>query len=80
MAQISGLKKRYKAFMGGKDAKSLEEAFVQKLEEMDNLIKVSNVNAQNIDVLSKKVKQTFQKVGAEQYQLLGEVLALGVKR
>ena len=54
MAQISGLKKRYKAFMSGKDAKSLEDAFVEKLEQMDNLIKVSNVNAQNIDILSKK--------------------------
>ena len=73
MAQISGLKKRYHAFMGGKDARSLEEAFIAKLEQMDNLIKVSNVNAQNIDVLSKKVKQTFQKVGLVKYDAFNEM-------
>lgn len=73
MAQISGLKKRYKVFMSGKDAKSLEDAFVEKLEQMDNLIKVSNVNAQNIDILSKKVRQTFQKVGLVKYDAFNEM-------
>lgn len=73
MAQISGLKKRYKIFMSGKDAKSLEGAFVEKLEQMDNLIKVSNVNAQNIDILSKKVRQTFQKVGLVKYDAFNEM-------
>ena len=73
MAQISGLKKRYKAFMSGKDAKSLEDAFVEKLEQMDNLVKVSNVNAKNIDILSKKVKQTFQKVGLVKYDAFNEM-------
>lgn len=73
MAQISGLKKRYKTFMSGKDAKSLEDAFVEKLEQMDNLIKVSNVNAQNIDILSKKVRQTFQKVGLVKYDAFNEM-------
>ena len=37
------------------------------------MIKVSNVNAQNIDILSKKVRQTFQKVGLVKYDAFNEM-------
>ena len=73
MIQISVLKKRYKYFMSGRNAESLEDSLLEKLEQMDNLVKVSNVNAQNIDILSKKIKQTFQKVGLVKYDAFNEM-------
>ena len=59
MAQISRLKKRYNIFMSGKDVKSLEDTLIMRLEQVDSLISASNINAQNIDVLAKKIKVTF---------------------
>ena len=38
MAKTSKLRKKYEAFMMGKDAKSLEETLVTRLSQVDKLI------------------------------------------
>ena len=38
MVQTGKLKKRYKVFMSGKTAKSLEDTIIKRLDEVDNLL------------------------------------------
>ena len=38
MVQIGKLKKRYKVFMSGKTAKSLEDTIIKRLDEVDELV------------------------------------------
>lgn len=73
MVKVSKLKKRYEVFMSGKDVKSLEDTLIMRLDQIDTLIKASNVNAENIEILSKKMKSTFQKVGLVKYDAFHEM-------
>lgn len=73
MVKVSRLKKRYEAFMSGKDVKSLEDTLIERLNQIDTLIKASNVNAENIEVLSKRMKFAFQKVGLVKYDAFNEM-------
>ena len=38
MVQTGKLKKRYKVFMSGKTAKSLEDTIIKRLDEVDELV------------------------------------------
>ena len=73
MVNINKLKKRYEVFMGGKDGKSLEDTLMMKLEQMDNLVKASNVNAQTIEILAERMRSTFRKVGLVKYDAFHEM-------
>ena len=48
MAKTSKLRKKYEAFMMGKDAKSLEETLVTRLSQVDKLISANEANEKNI--------------------------------
>lgn len=73
IVQIGSLKKKYKLFMNGKNAKSLEEVLSEKLNQIDSLIAANNVNEANITKLFDKVKFTFQKVGLVKYDAFNEM-------
>lgn len=73
MFNVSKLKKRYEAFMSGKDVKSLEDTLIMRLEQVDTLIKANDANAENIDVLSTRMKSAFQKVGLVKYDAFHEM-------
>lgn len=73
MVKVSRLKKRYETFMSGKDVKSLEDTLIMRLNQIDTLIKASNVNAENIEILSQKMKSTFQKAGLVKYDAFNEM-------
>ena len=49
VVQMSKLKKRYAIFMSGKNAKSLEDTLVYRLEQVDELIENNAANERNID-------------------------------
>ena len=53
VVQMSKLKKRYAIFMSGKNAKSLEDTLVYRLEQVDELIENNAANERNIDALFK---------------------------
>ena len=55
VVQMSKLKKRYAIFMSGKNAKSLEDTLVYRLEQVDELIENNAANERNIDALFKKI-------------------------
>lgn len=44
MAQISKLKKKYNKFMSGKNAKSLEDTLIKRLDQVDTLMEANKAN------------------------------------
>ena len=76
MVQIGKLKKKYNVFMKGKDAKSLEDTLIKRLNQVDKLIEANAANEQNIKKIFNNMKSTFQKFGLVKYNAFHE---LGVK-
>ena len=73
MAKTSKLRKKYEAFMMGKDAKSLEETLVTRLSQVDKLISANEANEKNIRKMFDNMKFTFQKVGLIKYDAFNEM-------
>ena len=49
MVQTGKLKKRYKVFMSGKTAKSLEDTIIKRLDEVDELVAANSSIKKNIE-------------------------------
>lgn len=73
MVQTSKLKKKYQAFMVGKNAKSLEDTLITRLDQVDKLITANAANERNIKKLFGDMKFTFQKVGLVKYDAFNEM-------
>ena len=73
MVQIFTLKKRYKIFMTGKNAKNLEKTLIERLDQVDGLLRANAENEKNIKTLFKNMKFTFQKVGLVKYDAFNEM-------
>ena len=70
---LSRLSKRYKKFMGGKNAKSLEKD-IMGLYEDNRLIKASmEKNRKDIENLYRKIEGTFQKIGIVKYDAFAQM-------
>ena len=67
------LKKNYRIFMSGKDAKTLEDTLIQRLDQVDSLLESNEENDRNIKVLSKNMKCTYQKMGLIKYDAFHEM-------
>ncbi len=72
-AKCSSLKKKYNAFMQGKDGKSLEDDILFRLEQIDELIESNAANERNIDLIFKHLQKTFQKYGMVKYDAFDEM-------
>lgn len=73
MVQIGKLKKKYNVFMNGKDAKSLEDTLIKRLNQVDKLIEANAANEQNIKKIFNNMKSTFQKFGLVKYNAFHEM-------
>lgn len=73
IAKYSKLKKRYNLFMQGKDAKSLEETLKNKFDNVDKVIDDVKRNSVNLEIISEKLKDTFQKSGIVKYDAFSEM-------
>ena len=73
MVQTSKMKKKYKKFMIGKNAKSLEETLVKRLDQIDSLVEANAANEKNIKKVVNNMKFTFQKVGLVKYDAFNEM-------
>lgn len=70
---LGRLSKRYKKFMGGKNAKSLEKD-IMGLYEDNRLIKASmDKNRKDIENLYRKLEGTFQKIGIVKYDAFDQM-------
>ena len=72
MVQIGKLKKRYKVFMSGKTAKSLEDTIIKRLDEVDELVAANSSIKKNIEELFANMKCSYQKVGLVKYDAFNE--------
>jgi len=73
LVQIRKLKKKYTTFMGGADAKTLEQTIADHLNEIDGLVASNQENKQNIAQLTSQIKFAFQKVGLVKYDAFQEM-------
>ena len=71
--QISQIKKNYKIFMSGKDAKNLEDTLIKRLDQIDGLLEANEANEKNIQQIFNTMKLTFQKVGLVKYDAFHEM-------
>lgn len=73
IVQMKKLKKNYRIFMSGKDAKTLEDTLIQRLNQVDSLLESNEENDRNIKVLSKNMQCTYQKMGLIKYDAFHEM-------
>lgn len=72
-SQTKKLKKKYAAFMTGKNAKSLEETLIKRLDQVDKLLIANETNEKSIKKIFNNMKYTFQKVGLVKYDAFNEM-------
>ena len=73
VVQMSKLKKNYRIFMNGKNAKTLEDTLIQRLDQVDELIAANKANEKNIKTLFKNMEKTYQKMGLVKYDAFHEM-------
>ena len=71
--KMSRFLKRYRTFMRGKDAVSLEKAFSQRFLEIDRLTEVSKNQAMEINKLKEVLARTTNKIGIVKYDAFPDV-------
>ena len=74
--RLSRLERRYKIFMKGSDAQSLEKVFVRKFAQIDRLYEAKEDHDHDILFLKKNMEKMFNKYGVEKYDAFDDV---GVK-
>lgn len=73
LVETNKLKKKYQIFMKGKNAKSLEETLIERLNQIDSLIASNNANEDSIKKIFESLKFTFQKIGLVKYDAFNEM-------
>lgn len=73
IVQMRKLKKNYKIFMTGKDAQTLEDTLIKRLDEVDSLIEANEQNAKNISTLFHNMEFAYQKIGLVKYDAFNEM-------
>ena len=73
MGKTNKLRKRYEAFMQGKDAESLEDTLVTRIQQIDQLVTSERRNREDIGKISDILLHTFQKVGMVKYDAFHEM-------
>lgn len=73
IVQMSKLKKKYKLFMGGENAKSLEDILMKRMNQIDGLVASNSKNERNIESIIKTLHFTYQKMGLVKYDAFREM-------
>ncbi len=73
IVQMSKLKKKYKLFMGGENAKSLEDILMKRMNQIDGLVASNSKNERNIERIIKTLHFTYQKMGLVKYDAFREM-------
>ena len=71
--RLTRLERKYKMFMKGSDAQSLEKTFVRKLTQIDHLFEAKEDHEKAIRTLAKNYKLLFSKYGVEKYDAFDDV-------
>jgi len=70
--KVSGLKKRLNVFMKGKNAKSLEDTLIRRLNQLDEIAEQNEENKRGIYSINERLKSTFQKYSLLKYDAFEE--------
>jgi hypothetical protein len=73
LVKQSKLKKKYKLFMGGENAKTLEEQFILRFQEVDTLKAENKKIINKLDIISENLLITYQKMGIVKYDAFKEM-------
>lgn len=71
--RLTRLERKYKMFMKGSDAQSLEKAFTRKLSQIDRLYEAKEDHEHDILIIKKTLEQMFNKYGVEKYDAFDDV-------
>ena len=71
--RLSRLERRYKIFMKGSDAQSLEKVFVRKFAQIDRLYEAKEDHDHDILFLKKNMEKMFNNYGVEKYDAFDDV-------
>ena len=71
--RLTRLERKYKMFMKGSDAQSLEKTFVRKFAQIDHLYETKEEHEQAIRTLAKHFKLLYSKYGDEKYDAFDDV-------
>lgn len=67
------LKSSYSSFMKGKDSKTMEDAILDKFDEIDSIVDLTKQNRQDIKDIYRKIEDDYQKVGIVKYDAFHEM-------
>lgn len=73
MVKTTKLRKKYESFMVGKDAKSLEDNLIKRINQVEEVVASEKRNEENIEKIFNNLKFTFQKVGMVKYDAFNEM-------
>ena len=71
--RVKRLERKYKMFMKGGDAQSLEKTFVRKFAQIDRLYEAKEDHEQSINSIIKNFRLIFSKYGVEKYDAFDDV-------
>ena len=71
--RLSRLERKYKTFMKGSDAQSLEKIFVRKFTQIDKLYEAKEDHEHDILFIKKNLEKMFSKYGVEKYDAFDDV-------
>ena len=71
--RLSRLERKYKLFMKGSDAQSLEKVFVRKFNQIDRLYEAKEDHEHDILFIKKLLAQMFSKYAVEKYDAFDDV-------
>ena len=70
---IARLERKYKMFMKGTDAQSLEKVFVRKFNQIDKLYEAKEDHEHDINSIKSNMETMFSKHGVEKYDAFDDV-------
>jgi len=73
MGKTKRIRKKYEAFMQGKNAESLEDTLVMRIQQVEELLEKEKQNTEKIQLISDALKNTFQKIGMVKYDAFHEM-------
>lgn len=71
--RLSRLERRYKVFMKGSDAQSLEKVFIRKFAQIDKLYEAKEGHDHDLAFLKNNLEKMFSKYGVEKYDAFDDV-------
>ena len=71
--RLSRLERKYKTFMKGSDAQSLEKIFVRKFAQIDKLYEAKEDHEHDILFIKKNLEKMFSKYGVDKYDAFDDV-------